>query len=132
MSMKIGNNSISKVLLGSTEIVKIYQGSNLIYQKQSQSGENVTVTVTGYGDVDNCYITINGTKYYNPATLTVPGGTVIALYSSGIYRGTIIVDDATVASGVGAKYDLTINSNVSIELTADSTMFTGITVTTGG
>lgn len=88
------------------------------------------LALTNYGDADNCYIVINDVKYYEPQYVTVDFGTVVKLYSSGVYRGTIIVDGSTVSAGKPATYDLVVESNMIIDFEADSTMYTGITATT--
>ena len=49
--------------------------------RQCFSGvEMITITMTGNGNADCVYITINGVKYYSAGTITVPKGSEMVCY----------------------------------------------------
>lgn len=76
-----------------------------------------TVTITGEGNINVCYVTINGTKYYEASTLEVEAGTIIDMYVTGRYgssTGTITLNGTTVASGRPAEYAYTATGDVTI------------------
>ena len=68
MAIKIGNNTIGKILVGTTEVVKAYVGTNIVYNKTFNIFQNsvfyhkANETSGNPIDVVNNYpITINGT-----------------------------------------------------------------------
>ncbi len=91
--------------------------------------ELVTVTIIGYGLTDLCYVTILGTKHVDPVTLEIPSGTELEAYSSGVYRGTILVDGQTVSAGKPASHTMAVDRALNVQFTADNTMYTGIEIT---
>lgn len=89
------------------------------------------VVISGYGETDNCYMTILGTKYMDPVTLELPAGTALEAYSSGIYRGSITVDNKVVSVGKPASYTINVDRALKVQFTADTTMYTSIAIITG-
>lgn len=104
------------------------QTGQVLWKKPSVSAD-VTVTIKGYGDSDYCYVKLGGVMYTGPATISVPSGTTLEAYSTGIYRGTITLDGTTVSSGKPATHTMAVDSALAVNLVFDSTLFSGIEIT---
>lgn len=128
-SIYIGVDGIAR------KVKKAYIGVNgtarLFYEETSTPpvGDTVTVTITGYGDPDYCYVKIGGVMYTDPTTLSVPAGTTLEAYSTGVYRGTVTLDGTAVSTGKPAEYTMSVDGPLSVDLVFDSTMFTGVEIT---
>lgn len=77
-----------------------------------------TVTITGQGRQDICYVAINGQQYITATSVQVPSHSIITLFI-GYSHGFIIVDGDTVSSA-GGSYDLEVTDNVNIYINAES------------
>lgn len=89
---------------------------------------SVTITITGTGTGTGCgaYVTIDGTKYTAPATISVPSGTVARCSAYG-KRSYIYLNDSTVASSStnqSITYDYTISGSVTFTLSTGNSMGT--------
>lgn len=79
----------------------------------------VAVTITGSGDADICYATINGTKQYRAGTHEVNDGDTITfgVYGESImYYGSVTIDGTQVLrvmSGSLKTYDWTVPNGIS-------------------
>ena len=104
------------------------QTGQVLWKKPSVSAD-VTVTITGYGDPDYCYVKLGGVMYTGPATISVPSGTTLEAYSTGAYRGTITLDGTRVSSGKPATHTMAVDSALTVDLVFDSTLFSGIEIT---
>lgn len=91
--------------------------------------ENAVITITGSGSINQCYIAIDGTKYYNATTVEVPIGTVIIcnVYyrkcycgeegGSGIYLNNQKASPTYIGSSAYSTfYDYTVTGNATIRL----------------
>ena len=99
----------------------------------------IAVTITGSGNKDYCYATINGTKQYSAGTHEVYAGDTITF---GVFGGThkaygLVTIDGTevlrVTGGSTKTYDWTVPSGIStieIALIYQSWSYGRITVTT--
>ena len=103
------------------------QAGQVLWEKPSVSAD-VTVTITGYGDPDYCYVKLGGVMYTGPKTISVPSGTTLEAYSTGIYRGTITLDGTSVSSGKPATHTMAVDSALTVNLVFDSTLFSGIEI----
>ena len=102
----------------------------------------IAVTITGAGDADYCYATINGTKQYSAGTYRVNVGDTITfgVYGrSSTYYGSVTIDGTQVLiveDRTTQTYDLTVPSGIStIEIAmvyfyVSNTRYGRITVTT--
>ena len=98
----------------------------------------ISVTITGTGDADYCYATINGTKQYEAGTHEVNAGDTImflVLGSSSNSYGSVTINETVVmrvTSGTTQTYDWTVPSGIStIEISMTSEpLYSRITVTT--
>ena len=92
-----------------------------------------TVTITGTGHQNICYLTINGTKYYSKKTLEVEAGTEIVFYaqkktssSSGSIKSDAIRLNGTLVNTPNSresadyKYTHTMTGNISVKLGYES------------
>ena len=104
------------------------QAGQVLWEKHSVSVD-VTVTIKGYGDPDYCYVKLGGVMYTDPATISVPSGTTLEAYSTGIYRGTITLDGTQVSSGKPATHTMAVDSAITVDLVFDNTLFSGIEIT---
>ena len=104
------------------------QTGQVLWEKPSVSAD-ITVTIRGYGDHDYCYVNLGGVMYTGPATISVPSGTTLEAYSTGIYRGTITLDGTQVSSGKPATHTMAVDSALTVNLVFDSTLFSGIEIT---
>lgn len=104
------------------------QAGHVLWEKPSVS-EDVKVTIKGYGDPDYCYVKLGGVMYTDPATISVPSGTTLEAYSTGVYRGTITLDGTHVSSGKPATHTMAVDSALTVNLVFDSTLFSGIEIT---
>lgn len=104
------------------------QAGQVLWKKPSVSAD-VKVTIKGYGDPDYCYVKLGGVMYTDPATISVPSGTTLEAYSTGVYRGTITLDGTQVSSGKPATHTMAVDSALTVNLVFDSTMFSGIEIT---
>ena len=100
---------------------------------------SIAVTITGSGNADKCYATINGTKQYSAGTHEVNAGDTITFGVSGATPtkpGSVTIDGTkvlNVTSGSTKTYDWTVPSGIStveIEMTTPSASSGTITVTT--
>ena len=100
---------------------------------------SVAVTITGKGNADYCYATINGTKQYRAGTHEVNAGDTITFGVSGETPkkpGSVKIDGTQVlkvTSGSTQTYDWTVPSGIStveIEMITPSFSIGAITVTT--
>lgn len=76
-----------------------------------------TVTIIGGGSNYYCYVTIGGTKYYQPTTLSVPIGTVITCTAKDYNADYSVVKlNGQVVAGRSdnAVYNYTVTRNVEI------------------
>ena len=78
----------------------------------------VAVNITGSGDLDACYATINGTKLYSAGTHEVYAGDTITfgVYGAGKGPGTITIDGTqvlVVTDVLTQTYDWTVPSEIS-------------------
>lgn len=99
----------------------------------------IPVTITGSGDADYCYATINGTKQYSAGTHEVNAGDTITfgVYGGNKNHGLVTIDGTQVlevTSYSTKTYDWTVPSDISaIEIAMTTTSDSGqdtITVTT--
>lgn len=104
------------------------QAGQVLWEKPSVPAD-VTVTIKGYGDPDYCYVKLGGVMYTDPATISVPSGTTLEAYSTGVYRGTITLDGAAVSYGKPATHTMAVDSALMVELVFDNTLFSGIEIT---
>ena len=104
------------------------QAGQVLWEKPSVSVD-VTVTIKGYGDPDYCYVKLGGVMYTDPATISVPSGTTLEAYSTGIYRGTITLDGTQVSSGKPATHTMAVDSALMVDLVFEITLFSGIEIT---
>ena len=81
---------------------------------------NKTVTITGSGDSSYAYVTINGTKYISPATVSVPIGTVMTCTVSDQYFNGpycyISVDGVKVLENAIGSYNHTVTTSCAVTL----------------
>lgn len=103
------------------------QAGQVLWKKPSVSAD-VTVTIKGYGDPNYCYVKLGGVMYTDHATISVPSGTTLEAYSTGVYRGTITLDGTQVSSGKPATHTMAVDSALTVDLVFDSTMFSGIEI----
>ena len=87
--IKIGNNKIIGVMYGSTEIIKVFKGTDLVYQKISD-GEPINSVIAmffdqGYNSTYNYGFTGSGNVSEN--FLTEENGNVYTATGSGYYAG---------------------------------------------
>lgn len=77
-----------------------------------------TVTITGTGDGQYCYVKINNTPYVSAATVSVEEGTAINCFISRIagQTPTITYNGSVVASGDDKSYTFTVVNDVKIVL----------------
>lgn len=79
-----------------------------------------TVTITGSGDSSYAYVTINGTKYISPATVSVPVGTVMTCTVSDQYSNDpycyISVDGVKVLENAIGSYNHTVTTSCAVKL----------------
>lgn len=79
-----------------------------------------TVTITGSGHSTYAYVTINGTKYISPATVSVPNGTVMTCTVSDQYQGYpecyISVDGVKVLEHAIGSYNHTVTTSCAVAL----------------
>ena len=79
-----------------------------------------TVTITGSGHSTYAYVTINGTKYISPATVSVPNGTVMTCTVSDQYHGYpecyISVDGVKVLENAIGSYNHTVTTSCAVTL----------------
>ena len=70
------------VMVGGT-VYTIKEGKTMVdgTSYSIKFASDVVVTITGSGNVDRAYVTINGTQYTSAATITVPAGTEIYCYA---------------------------------------------------
>lgn len=81
----------------------------------------VAVTITGSGDLDACYATINGTKLYSAGTHEVNAGDTITfgVFGAGTWPnlvGSLTIDGTevlTVTNSVPQTYDWTVPNGIS-------------------
>lgn len=84
-----------------------------------------TVTITGTGDTNLAYVTINGTKYTSSANISVPIGTVAICTVVDEYEGTyddmcyIKVNGTTVLEKEDGSYNYTVTAPCTIALSTD-------------
>lgn len=103
------------------------QTGRVLWEKPSVSAD-VTVTIKGYGDHDYCYVKLGGVMYTGPATISVPSGTTLEAYSTGIYRGTITLDGTQISFGKPATHTMAVDSALTVNLVFESTLFSGIEI----
>ena len=84
-----------------------------------------TMTITGTGHQNICYVKIGTTKHYTAKTLEVEAGTVATFHaqrknssSGAAYADTVMLNGVKVSGGTGTSsdYEYTINGNISVEL----------------
>lgn len=79
-----------------------------------------TVTITGSGHSSYAYVTINGTKYISPATVSVPIGTVMTCTVSDQYQAYpecyISVDGVKVLENAIGSYNHTVTTSCAVTL----------------
>lgn len=79
-----------------------------------------TVTITGSGHSTYAYVTINGTKYISPATVSVPNGTVMTCTVSDQYQRYpecyISVDGVKVLEHAIGSYNHTVTTSCAVAL----------------
>lgn len=97
----------------------------------------VTITIMDYasgygGNANYCYVTINGTKYYQPTTLTVPYGTIISMTVVGNSSCQIKDNGNLVVNGAGATYDYAAVGDVEIKLRYSYGCYIEFTTTESG
>lgn len=79
----------------------------------------IAVTITGSGNADYCYATINGTKQYEAGTHDVNSGDTITfgvIGGSGSERGSVRIDGTEVlrvTNGTTQTYDWTVPNGIS-------------------
>ena len=80
---------------------------------------HVAVTITGSGNVNNCYATINGTKQYEAGMHEVNAGDTITFGvfgGSSSFYGSVTIDGTkvlTVTDNTTQTYDWTVPSGIS-------------------
>ena len=94
---------------------------NVRYQNGGEYvSPNKTVTITGSGHSTYAYVTINGTKYISPATVSVPNGTVMTCTVSDQYQGYpecyISVDGVKVLENAIGSYNHTVTTSCAVTL----------------
>lgn len=100
----------------------------------------IAVTITGTGNVNKCYATINGTKQYSAGTYEVNAGDTITFGVAGISSpnyGSVIINKTKVLTTTGGyetqTYDWTVPNGIStveITMSYDAIGIGTITVTT--
>lgn len=90
-----------------------------------------TLTITGAGSIQYCHVTIGGTKYYDPTTLTVEAGTEITCGARGSAQNTPIVENgvAVGTGSVGTTYTFAIVADTEIELYSNGAYDNAINIT---
>lgn len=98
---------------------------------------NKTVTITGSGNSSYAYVTINGTKYISPATVSVPNGTVMTCSVSDQYVNDpycyISVDGVKVLENAIGSYNHTVTTSCAVTLAvtqSNGVSYGYITITT--
>ena len=97
----------------------------------------VAVTITGSGDLDACYATINGTKQYEAGTHEVYAGDTITFGVFGMPLGadigSVTIDGTEVlkvTSGSTETYDWTVPNGIStVEIAMSINVFGAATIT---
>lgn len=97
--------------------------SNIVVSSQSYT-PNVTLTIAGsgmYGNNREASVYVNGTQYKESATLTVPKGTTVKLevYGTWVTNGWIQVFGTRVYKGTGGSYNVAIEQNARVDISAD-------------
>lgn len=93
-----------------------------------------TVTITGTGDGNSCYVKISDTKYYQATTVSANDGDEIYCYigksfaSNGTYE--ITFDGTTISSTPYSAYRFTVSCDVQIDLSYAYYGDVSITITT--
>ena len=85
---------------------------NPLPDKQAQ---NVTLTITGNGHFDNCYVSYGDSRYYSPKKLTVPAGSQIECHANGEILSRVTNKASVVTNGSGSNRYL-VNGNATITL----------------
>ena len=104
------------------------QAGQVLWEKPSVSAD-VTVIIKGYGHPNYCYVKLGGVMYFDPATISVPSGTTLEAYSTGVYRGTITLDGTQVSLGKPATHTMAVDSALTVNIVFDNTLFSGIEIT---
>ena len=120
-----------KTMVGG-KVYSIANGKTMVDGKAYEiafGGEMITVTISGTGGYNYCYVTINGTKYYRSATLQIEPGTVISAYVGGLGTKKITLNGKTVATS--GTYELSTDNytSVSIELSGGNSVSANCTIT---
>ena len=87
-----------------------------------------TVTVTGSGDKNYCYLTINGNKVYSAGVYHITSGDEIECFLDAIIS-IVILNGETVMSKPG-KYTYTVTSDCSIAFSGTTNFSAKIEITT--
>lgn len=128
---------VSGIWVEQTDLASVIP-DNVRYQN---GGEYVspykTVTITGSGHSSYAYVTINGTKYISPATVSVPIGTVMTCTVSDQYQAYpecyISVDGVKVLEHAIGSYNHTVTTSCAVTLDVAQTSglsYGYITITT--
>ena len=106
------------VMVGGT-VYTIKEGKTMVdgTAHSIKFASDVVVTITGTGDNDKAYVTINGTQYTSAVTITVPAGTEIYCYAYYLHNknaGGVFLNGTQLKV---SEYTFNAGSDVSIALT---------------
>lgn len=104
------------------------QAGQVLWEKPSVSAD-VTVTIKGYGHPNYCYVKLGGVKYFDPATISVPSGTTLEAYSTGVDHGTITLDGTQVSYGKPATHTMSVDSALTVKIVFRTTRFSSVEIT---
>ena len=101
----------------------------MIFNPLPDKQQNVTLTITGSGNVDNCYLTISGKKYYSAATIDVPVGTVVTCYgkTSSFTQVNLNGTQVSYSQGTTTTYKYSAKKNAKIDLNYGGMLVPGTT-----
>ena len=80
--------------------------------RRKKKAQKVTLTLTGTGDENECWISINGVKYYTAQTLEVDIGTEVYCYGD---ANTVSHEFFLNGASLGRPYTYTAVKNAQIE-----------------
>lgn len=111
---------VSGIWVEQTELSSVVEDGVRYQDGGEYVSPNKTVTITGSGDSSYAYVTINGTKYISPATVSVPIGTVMTCTVSDQYFNDqycyISVDGVKVLENAIGSYNHTVTTSCAVTL----------------
>ena len=119
---------VNGIWVEQTELANVIE-DGVMYQNGGQYvSQTRTVTVTGKGTSNNCYLTINGNKVYSEGVYHVASGDEIECFLNAA-SSSVILNGETVMSNPG-RYTYTVTSDCSIDLSCYSNFIAKIEITT--